>query len=89
MVMPDNKYPDYVDIKFTKSLLDIDVVSDRSDPRRLVIFDNKQEQNIELLFPDTQKCSWAFKEITNNKQGCRERYIMLTTKLFTQLSSFN
>ncbi|OMJ90324.1 hypothetical protein SteCoe_7351 [Stentor coeruleus] len=99
LVLPDMKYAEssdllhnelnYVSVRFVESYLNIDIITDRADPRRLVILPKKQEKTIELIFEDPQKCLCAFKEICNNKTNCKENYIGLVTKLFYQLSSCN
>lgn len=79
---------DYIEITFMENLLNIEAIDDRSDPRRLVVVVVKdQDQNLEIMFPDPQKCLSTLKDINNSKLGCRERYIMLISKLFSQLSS--
>lgn len=99
LVLPDVKYAEhsavpsnelnYVSVRFVESYINIDVISDRADPRRLVVLPKKQEETIEVIFEDPQKCLWAFKEICNNRMKCKDNYIDLVTKLFSQLSSCN
>ena len=89
LVHPENKLSDYVDVKFVESLLNIEVLPDRSDPRRLVIMVKNQSTNLDLVFSDPQRCLWALKEINNSKQACRDRYVILLNKLFSQLEGCN
>lgn len=100
LVVPDNKsakfkdkgnYDDmkYICVKYVECHLNIDVITDRADPRRLVIFTKKNNDVLEVLFDDPQKCLWAFKEIANSRAECKERYTLLVNKLFCQLLSCN
>ncbi|OMJ75593.1 hypothetical protein SteCoe_25248 [Stentor coeruleus] len=95
LVIPDNKSHKgnydmkYICVKYVECHLNIDVITDRADPRRLVIFTKRQNDVLEVVFDDTQKCLWAFKEITNSHVECKERYVILINKLFCQLLSCN
>ena len=79
---------DYAKVQFVESLMNVEVFLDRADPRRLV-FITKDQNSLEIVFSDTQKSLLAHNEINCNKLACRERYIMLMSKLLDQLSNCN
>lgn len=89
LIQPESVLSEYIDVRYVESLLNIDVLSDRADPRRLVIIAKNSESSMELVFSDPQRCLWAQKEISNTKSACKERYMMLLTKLFVQLENCN
>jgi hypothetical protein len=84
-VKPDPKYEEFYIVKFCQSLLHIETIQDRSDPRRLVLLVNYSDDPFEIIFNDTQQCLWTLREINASKASCKERYIELLNRLFKQL----
>lgn len=87
LVIPDPKYEDFYIIKFVESILNVETIQDRADPRRLVLMINSSSDPFELLFADTQQCLWTLREISGSKNSCRELYIKLTSSLFDQFAT--
>ena len=86
-VKPDSKYEDFYIVKFCHSLINIETIQDRSDPRRLVLMVNTLEETYEIIFNDTKQCTQTLKEINSTKAKCRERYVELLNKLFQELTA--
>ena len=86
-VKPDPKYEDFYIVKVCHSLMNIETMQDRSDPRRLVLMVSPIDETYEMVFSDPQQCMWTLREIHNAKEKCRERYIELLSKLFRQLAA--
>lgn len=87
LAIPDPKYEDFYLIKFVESLINVETMQDRADPRRLVLMINSNSEPFNIIFNDPQQCLWTLREISGSKQSCRERYITLVSTLFDQLTS--
>ena len=86
-VKQDPKYEDFYIVKICHSLMNIETMQDRSDPRRLVLMVNSMDETFEMVFNDPQQCMWTLREINSAKEKCRERYIGLLRKLFRKLTA--
>jgi hypothetical protein len=89
LVASDVKYKDCFVVKVVENLLNVEIVPDRADPRKLVLFVRNRAETVEIGFADPQRCLWTYKDLENSQKTCKEQYVTVFNQLVDQLTCNN